>query len=82
MSQPKDITELRDQLLNAFDMVKTDPRRANQVKEMVNAAGKIIGSVKMQLEYSLLRGEEPEIAFMGKGSGKAMKTNAVKLLHG
>ena len=82
MSQPKNITELREQLLNAFDMVKTDPRRANQVKEMVNAAGKIIGSVKMQLEYSLLRGEEPDIEFMGKSSGKPLKGTAVKLLHG
>ena len=38
MPKPKDIIELRDQLLDAFDLVKTDPRRVNQVKEMTNAA--------------------------------------------
>jgi hypothetical protein len=74
MQKPKDITELRDDLLEAYAMVKDDPRRANQVKEMVNAAGKILGTVKCQLEYALLKGEQPEIAFMGKTSGKALRS--------
>jgi hypothetical protein len=74
MSKPTNINELRDQLLDAFDWVKADPRRANQVKEMTNAAGKILGTVKAQLEYSLMKGEEPEIPFMGPTSG-------VKLRH-
>jgi len=76
MAKPKDITELRDQLLDAFDWVKGDPRRANPVKEMANAAGKVIGTVKCQLEYALLKGEEPEIPFLGKTSGKPLKSNA------
>lgn len=80
MATPKDITELRDQLLDAFEWVKQDPRRANQVKEMTNAAGKVIASVKVQLEYCLLRGEQPEIEFLGKGSGKAIAGKAAKLL--
>ena len=77
---PKDINELRDELLDAFTLVKNDPRRQNQVKEMVNAAGKVLGTVKAQIEYAVARGEEPEIPFMGKGSGKPLKTMAVKLL--
>lgn len=81
MAKPKDITELRDQLIEAFDWVKTDPRRANQVKEMVNAAGKILGTVKSQIEYSMLRGEEPEIPFLGKTSGRPLK-QSVKMLQG
>lgn len=80
MAKPKDITELRDQLLDAFDAVKMDPRRANQVKEQTNAAGKILASVKAQLEYSLLKGEEPDIPFMGKTSGKPLRSGA-KLLN-
>jgi hypothetical protein len=79
MPTPRDINELRDQLLDAFDWVKADPRRANQVKEMTNAAGKILGTVKAQMEYSLLRGEEPEIPFLGKTSGKALKQTAKQL---
>lgn len=80
MAKPKDITELRDQLLDAFDWVKADPRRAMQVKEMSNAAGKVLGTVKAQLEYALLKGEEPEIAFLGKTSGKPLRSGA-KLLN-
>jgi len=76
MPKPKDINDLRDQLLDAFDWVKGDPRRANQVKEMVNAAGKILGTVKAQLEYSMLKGEEPDVPFLGPTSGKPLKPNA------
>lgn len=79
MAKPKDINELRDQLLDAFDWVKGDPRRANQVKEMTNAAGKILGTVKAQLEYAVIKGEDPEIQFLGKTSGKPLRSGA-KLL--
>lgn len=72
MATPKDITELRDQLLDAFQWVKEDPRRANQVKEMVNAAGKAIATVKCQIEYAALRGEQPDIPFIGKTTGKPL----------
>jgi hypothetical protein len=76
MAKPKDIVELREQLIDAFDWVKGDPRRANQVKEMVNAAGKILGTVKAQIEYSMLKGEEPEIPFLGKTSGRPLKNSS------
>lgn len=76
MANPKDITELREQLLAAFEWVKEDPRRANQVKEMTNAAGKILATVKAQMEYAYLRGEEPEIEFLGKTSGRPLKPTA------
>ena len=79
MSKPKDINELRDQLLDAFEWVKGDPRRANQVKEMTNAAGKILGTVKCQLEYAVIKGEEPDIPFLGKTTGRPIKGN-IKLL--
>lgn len=80
MSKPKDMTELRDQLLDAFEQLKGDPRRVIQVKELTNTAGKVINTVKSQLEYSLLRGEEPEIPFMGKTSGRPLKSGARALL--
>lgn len=81
MPKPKDINELREQLLEAFDWVKEDPRRANQVKEMTNAAGKILLTLKAQLEYAALKGEDPEIEFLGKTSGRALKAG-VRLLNG
>jgi hypothetical protein len=79
MATPKDINELRTQILDAFDWVKQDPRRANQVKEMSNAAGKVVAMLKLQVEYSLYRNEEPEIPFLGKTSGKPL-TKGVRLI--
>ena len=81
MPKPKDINELREQLLDAFDWVKQDARRANQVKEMTNAAGKVLSTVKAQMEYAVIKGEEPEIEFLGKTTGRALKPGA-KLLTG
>lgn len=65
MGRPSNITELRDQLLDAYEWVKGDARRGNQVKEMANTAGKVIGTLKLQLEYAMLRGEKPAIEFLG-----------------
>ena len=64
MATPKNIEELRDGLLDAYEWVKADPRRAIQVKEMTNAAGKVIGTIKLELEYSMLRKETPNISFL------------------
>jgi hypothetical protein len=56
---------LRDQLLDAYESVKADPRRVNQVKEMANTAGKVLNTLKLQLEYAGMRGEKPCIEFLG-----------------
>ena len=67
MQTPKNVEQLRNELLDAYAWVKADPRRAGQVKEMSNTAGKVIGTHKVQLEYALLRKEKPEIAFLECG---------------
>ncbi len=77
MPKPKDIHELRDQLLDAYDSVARDPRRANQVKEMANTAGKVLGTLKLELEYAMLRGEKPNIPFL---HGAALPTDGSALL--
>ena len=79
MASPKNIEELRTDLLDVYQWVKADPRRASQCKEMTNAAGKILGTVKAQLEYAVIKGEDPEIPFLGKTSGKPLRAGA-KLL--
>ena len=80
MPKPKDITDLRDQLLDMMDAVKADPRRANQAKEFFNGAGKVLASIKLELENHQMKGEEPNIAFLGKTSGKPLRAG-VKLLN-
>jgi hypothetical protein len=52
-------------------MLKADPKRVIQVGELANTAGKIIASVKLELEYAALRKDRPTIAFLEyKGSAK------------
>ena len=80
MSKPTNITELRDQLLDAFDQLKGDPRRAMQAKELTNTAGKVISTLKTQIEYAMMRGEEPDIPFMGVTLAKPLKANAARLI--
>ena len=59
--------QLRNDLLEAYEMLKADPRRLNQVSELANTAGKVLASAKMEIEYQLYRKKingYPEIVFM------------------
>ena len=75
MKAPTDIIELRNELLESFALVKTDPRRLAQAGELANTAGKIISSAKIQLAYCLMLNQEPDIPFLGKTSGRQLKSN-------
>ena len=79
MSAPKNITELRNELLESFDQVKRDPRRLAQAGELANTAGKVIASIKLELEYSLMLNQEPNIPFLGETTGRPLR-NGTKLL--
>ena len=81
MKTPKDIIELRDSLLDAYASLEADPRRMLQVRELTNAAGKILMTAKLQAEYALAKGQEPDIPFLGKTSGKLLAPTASRLLH-
>jgi len=78
----KNIQELREVLLEEIDAVRRDPRRANQSKEIINGVGKTLAALKLEMEYSFLKGQEPEIPFMGKTSGIPLKANARLLAVG
>lgn len=61
----KNVIELRKKLCVVFDELKDKTIRPQVAKELVNTAGKIINSVKLELEYSSLRKETPIIDFLG-----------------
>ncbi len=67
LKTPSNVSELRNDLLDAYAMLKADPKRHNQVKELSNTAGKILGSLKIEIEYAACRGETPNIPFIGSG---------------
>ena len=64
MQNITNINELRKDLIGAYEMLRADPKRVVQVGELANTAGKIIGSVKLELEYAALRKETPNITFL------------------
>lgn len=60
----KNITELRNALSGLFDEIKNGAVDVKVASEMNNTAGKIISSLKVQLDYAELRKEEPSIPYL------------------
>jgi|TARA_Y100000296_G_scaffold38168_1_gene44198 hypothetical protein len=60
----KNITELRDELALMFDQLISGDLEPKAAKELNNAAGKIINSCKVQLEYQGFKTTTPEIKFL------------------
>lgn len=60
----KSINELRDELLVLFSDIKNGTADVKAAAEMNNTAGKVINSVKVELEYAALRKVEPSIPFL------------------
>lgn len=66
-TQPKRIssmTELRDNLADVYEKVKTGDLETEAAKSLSSIAGKMIFSVRTQMEYQVARGEKPNIGFM------------------
>jgi len=64
----KNIKEVREELGKVFEGLREGNLKIPQAAEMNNTAGKIINSVKVELEYYAIRKEKPEIAFLNYSS--------------
>lgn len=58
------VTDLRNEMINVFAELRAGTLEHKRAKEMSNAAGKIIGTVSIQLKYAQQRNETPDIAFL------------------
>jgi hypothetical protein len=63
-ARPNTMTELRDQLLDVFRDIGAGSIDLGVAKQKCNAAGKIIKSAAVQLEYAVARDEKPNIPFL------------------
>lgn len=61
----KNITEMREQLSTLFVQLKAGAIDTKVAAEMNNTAGKIINSLRVELDYSEQRKEMPLISFLG-----------------
>jgi hypothetical protein len=64
MSKIKNIEDLRNDLLSNYGKTKTGEVSIALAKELNNGAGKIISTVKAQLEYNKYVGNTSKIPFM------------------
>jgi len=57
-------TTLRADLLNVYEELRNKSIDPKLAKELNITAGKVMNSVKIQVEYATLRGEKPDIDFL------------------
>lgn len=62
---PSNITELRRALCETIAGVREGTTNPDAAEAVSNAAGKIVGSLRVELEYRRMRNEVPQLAFMG-----------------
>tara|TARA_R110000851_G_scaffold315820_1_gene478583 strand:- start:53 stop:247 length:195 start_codon:yes stop_codon:yes gene_type:complete len=60
----QNITELRKSLADNYEKMKAGEMEIKQGKELSNCAGKIIQSLKVELEYQTLLGTSTEIDYL------------------
>ena len=62
----QNITELRASLADNYTKMKANKMGLNLGKELANTAGKMINSLKVELEYNSLMGIKEVIPFLQK----------------
>lgn len=60
----QNIKELRESLADNYELMKAKKMELKVGKELANTAGKLINTLKVELEYSKLAGIRPEIDFL------------------
>lgn len=66
---PFNVQDLRQVLSDEIRKIQTGQTTAANVNAISNAAGKILGTVKLQLEYAKLTGKPlPEISLLSDGA--------------
>lgn len=58
------IKQLRDELMDTFNKLRSGEVEVKVAAEMNNTAGKVINTIKAELEYAVIRGDVPTISFM------------------
>lgn len=64
MSEIKNVKDLRDDLINTYQGIKTGAVSLREAKERNNTAGKILNSAKIELEYNSYTKSNKKIDFL------------------
>jgi len=60
----KNIVELRKSLADNYEKMKANEMELKLGKELANTAGKLINTIKVELEYNQVIGEKNRIPFL------------------
>lgn len=60
----KNVKELRTELVSIFSDLKSDKLDVTKAKELNNSAGKILLSIRVQLEYNQIMDRKEKIDFL------------------
>lgn len=63
----KNANELRNELADVFEKLKSGDIKPKEAAELANISGKMISSAKTQVEYYALRKEMPNIPWLEEG---------------
>lgn len=72
------VNDLRSILAEEIGKIRAGTTTAANVNAIVNATGKILTSVKMELEYNKLHGKTPQVDFLNGGKKKLAKPDPEK----
>ncbi len=64
MSKIKNVSDLRDDLINIYEELKEGKIGLRDAKERNNTAGKIMSSAKLELEYNVYTKSSARIPFL------------------
>lgn len=67
MIKPTNASELRAVLCETIAAVREKTITPDAAEAISNASGKIVASLRVELEYRRMRGEVPEMQFMEAG---------------
>jgi len=78
----KNIKELRDSLLENYTQAKEGKMDLKTCKELANTAGKIINTVRVELDYLAFCGVKKDISFLKTGEETTRQISGRKQING
>lgn len=63
----QNIKQLRDSLMDNYEQTKAGRMEKGTCKELANTAGKIINTLRAELDFMALTGTRKEISFLNTG---------------
>jgi hypothetical protein len=60
----QNIKDLRESLVDNYEKLKNNEMELKMAKELANTAGKVLNSLKVELEYQALTGNKKIIKFL------------------